>query len=106
MVQVARCFIDFDAGVSCGKCVPCRVGSVELGKILDRIILGRGTPEDLPQMDLICHAMQEAPYCDFARASSGTIMSILRHFRSEFEAHMAEGGCFTRSCREIGLRGP
>jgi len=101
MVQVARYFLKFEEGVSCGKCVPCRLGSVELAKILDRIIEGEGRPGDLQQLDVICLAMQNAPYCDFARASSGPVVSAMKYFRTEFELHVDEGVCPAGGC--VGL---
>ena len=88
MVEVARYFLEFEEGVSCGKCVPCRVGSVELKEILDRIIDGRGQPDDLQRMELLCRAMQDAPYCDFSRTTSNPVATILKHFRSEFQAYL------------------
>ncbi len=101
MVQVARYFLEFDRGVSCGKCVPCRIGSVELREILDNIIQGKGRPEDLQRMDLICHAMQDAPYCDFSRGTSGPVVTILKHFRSEFEMHIEQELCPAGVCEEL-----
>lgn len=102
MVQVARYFLDFEEGVSCGKCTPCRVGSVELREILERIINGEGQPEDLQRLDLVCHAMQDAPYCDFARTTSGPVIAVLKHFRSEFEKHIDQGVCPAGACEKLG----
>jgi NADH:ubiquinone oxidoreductase subunit F (NADH-binding) len=101
MVQVARYFLQFEEGVSCGKCTPCRVGSVELREILERIINGEGQPDDLQRLDLVCRAMQDAPYCDFARTTSGPVVSVLRHFRSEFEAHIDRGECPAGVCEGL-----
>ena len=101
MVQVARYFLQFEEGVSCGKCTPCRVGSVELREILERIINGEGQPDDLQRLDLVCRAMQDAPYCDFARTTSGPVVSVLKHFRSEFEAHIDRGECPAGVCEGL-----
>lgn len=98
MVKVAQYFLQFEEGVSCGKCVPCRVGSVELREILERIIGGGGEPEDLQRLDLVCKAMQDAPYCDFARTTSGPVVTILKHFRSEFEKHVDQKVCPAGAC--------
>jgi (2Fe-2S) ferredoxin len=98
MVKVAQYFLQFEEGVSCGKCVPCRVGSVELREILERIIGGGGEPEDLQRLDLVCRAMQDAPYCDFARTTSGPVVTILKHFRSEFEKHVDQKVCPAGAC--------
>ena len=98
MVKVAQYFLQFEEGVSCGKCVPCRVGSVELREILERIIGGGGEPEDLQRLDLVCRAMQDAPYCDFARTTSGPVVAILKHFYSEFEKHVDQKVCPAGAC--------
>ena len=101
MVKVAQYFLQFEEGVSCGKCVPCRVGSVELREILERIIQGKGEPEDLQRLDLVCRAMQDAPYCDFARTTSGPVVTILKHFRSEFEKHVDQKVCPAGVCQGL-----
>ena len=101
MVKVAQYFLQFEEGVSCGKCVPCRVGSVELREILERIIQGEGEPEDLQRLDLVCRAMQDAPYCDFARTTSDPLVTILKHFRSEFEKHVDEKVCPAGVCEGL-----
>ncbi|UCG11075.1 MAG: hypothetical protein JSU72_10940 [Deltaproteobacteria bacterium] len=101
MVQVARYFLEFEEGVSCGKCVPCRVGSVELREILDKIIQGEGNPEDLSRVELVCRAMQDTPYCDFARTTSAPVVAALKHFRSEFESHVDQGVCPARVCEKL-----
>ena len=84
----------------------CRVGSVELREILERIIGGKGEPEDLQRLDLVCKAMQDAPYCDFARTTSNPVVTILKHFRSEFEKHVDQKVCPAGVCeglaKEIG----
>jgi NADH:ubiquinone oxidoreductase subunit F (NADH-binding) len=101
MVQVARYFLKFEEGVSCGKCTPCRVGSMELLEILERIIGGAGQPDDLQRLELVCRAMQDAPYCDFARTTSGPVVAALKHFRSEFEAHVDQGVCPAGACEAL-----
>jgi (2Fe-2S) ferredoxin len=101
MVQVARYFVKFNEGVSCGKCTPCRVGSVELGEILDRIIRGKGRLEDLKRLELISAAMQDTPYCDFARVCSGPVLTALQYFKSEFELHVDEGICPAGVCEAL-----
>jgi (2Fe-2S) ferredoxin len=101
MVKVAQYFLQFEEGVSCGKCVPCRVGSVELREILERIIGGKGEPEDLQRLDLVCRAMQDAPYCDFGRTTSDPVVTILKHFRSEFEKHVDQKVCPAGVCEGL-----
>ncbi|MFP3870992.1 MAG: NADH-ubiquinone oxidoreductase-F iron-sulfur binding region domain-containing protein [Syntrophobacteria bacterium] len=98
MVQVARYFLEFDRGVSCGKCVPCRIGSVQLRETLDRIIRGQGRPEDLELTERICNAMRDAAYCDFGKTSSAPVSLILKYFRSEFESHIDQRLCPAGVC--------
>jgi len=105
MVQVARYFLEFDRGVSCGKCVPCRVGSVRLREILDDIIAGKGRPEDLEEMRAICDAMRLVAYCSYGAFGSGPVAATLKHFRAEVETHIAQKICPTGVCEKLGRRG-
>lgn len=105
MVRVAHYFLEFEEGVSCGKCTPCRVGSLELREILERIMRGEGQPDDLQRLDLVCRAMQDAPYCDFARTTSGPVVAALKHFRSEFEKHVDQRVCPAGACEALGREG-
>jgi (2Fe-2S) ferredoxin len=106
MVQVSRYFVKFNEGVSCGKCTPCRVGSVELGEILDRVIQGKARFEDLKRLELIGTAMQETPYCDFARVCSGPVLTALQYFRAEFELHVDEHICPAGVCEALVNKPP
>ena len=101
MVQVARYFMEFERGVSCGKCVPCRVGSLRLREILDGIVDGRGRPEDLEEIRAICDAMRLAAYCSYGAFGSGPVAAILKHFRTEVEAHIAQKICPTGGCEKL-----
>ncbi len=101
MVQVARYFLEFERGVSCGKCVPCRVGSLRLREILDGIVAGKGRPEDLEEMTAICEAMRFAAYCNYGAFGSGPLAAVLKHFRGEVEVHITQKVCPTGGCENL-----
>lgn len=101
MVQAAKYFLDFDKGVSCGKCTPCRAGFVYLRELVDAVAGGEGRPEDLPTMQAIMAAMRQAAYCEYAGRGSGPLAVILRHFRSEFELHINQRICPTGECTKL-----
>jgi (2Fe-2S) ferredoxin len=101
MVQVARYFLEFEREVSCGKCVPCRAGSVRLREILDGIVAGKGRPEEMEEMTAICEAMRLAAYCNYGAFGSGPLAAILKHFRGEVEVHITEKVCPTGGCENL-----
>jgi (2Fe-2S) ferredoxin len=104
MVQAAKYFLDFDKGVSCGKCTPCRAGFVYLREIVDAIAEGEGRPEDLHTMRAIMEAMRQAAYCEYAGRGAGPLSAILKHFRSEFELHISQKSCPAGECTKLSGR--
>jgi (2Fe-2S) ferredoxin len=105
MVQVAKYFLDFDKGVSCGKCTPCRAGFVYLRQLVDTITRGEGQPEDIQTMLAIMDAMRQAAFCEYAGRGSGPIAAILRHFRAEFELHIEKKVCPSGECTRLRRAG-
>jgi (2Fe-2S) ferredoxin len=106
MVQVAKYFLDFDKGVSCGKCTPCRAGFVYLRQLVDAITRGEGRPEDIQTMLSIMDAMRQAAFCEYAGRGSGPLAVILKHFRAEFERHIEQKVCPSGECTRLGKAGP
>jgi (2Fe-2S) ferredoxin len=104
MVQVAKYFLDFDKGVSCGKCTPCRAGFLYLREIVDAIAGGEGRPEDVHTMRAIMEAMRQAAFCEYAGRGSGPLATILKHFRSEFEMHISQKCCPAGECVKLSGR--
>ncbi len=102
MVQVAKYFLDFDRGVSCGKCTPCRAGFVYLREIIEAIAAGEGRPEDLHTMQAVMAAMRDAAYCEYAARGAGPVAAILEHFQPEFERHIRQKQCPAGECRRLG----
>lgn len=86
MPEFARFFIDFCVDESCGKCVPCRVGTVQIRSILDRIIAGEGQPEDLDKLERLCHLVKTTSLCGLGQSAPNPVMSTLKYFRHEYEA--------------------
>lgn len=90
MVEIAKYFMEFERGLSCGKCIPCRVGLKRMEEGLERVIAGQGTTADLEQIKSLCQMMKEAAYCDFAMASSRPIFSAVEYFEKEFRSVVSE----------------
>ncbi|MFP3853003.1 MAG: NuoF family protein [Anaerolineales bacterium] len=86
MPQFARFFIDFCVDESCGKCVPCRVGTVQIREILDKILAGDGTLEDLDRLESLCGTVKTASLCGLGQSAPNPVLSTLRFFRHEYEA--------------------
>ena len=93
MPDFARFFMDFCVDESCGKCVPCRVGTVQLRKLLDKIIDGRATPADLDKLESLCNLVKTASLCGLGQSAPNPVLSTLKYFRHEYETLMpAEAG--------------
>jgi len=94
MVEVARFFMGFSMKESCGKCVPCRVGTVHMHELLSRIAGGRGTARDLALLEELCDMVRQTSLCGLGMAAPSPVLSTLRWFRDEYEARLlaaAEG---------------
>ncbi len=86
MPDFARFFIDFCADESCGKCVPCRVGTVQIRALLDKIIGGQGTLEDLDKLETLCTLVKRTSLCGLGQSAPNPVLSTLKYFRHEYEA--------------------
>ncbi len=98
MVEVARYFLAFEEGLSCGKCVPCRLGIKRIEEALDRIVAGEGTMDDLEQIGILCETLIYAPHCQFAMASTKPVLSAVTYFRDEFIEHIEKKECRAGVC--------
>ncbi|MEB3306869.1 MAG: NuoF family protein [Cyanobacteriota bacterium] len=94
MPEVARHFIHFSRQESCGKCIPCRAGTVQLEQLLDRFVERRAVPEDLARLEELCTMVSCTSLCGLGQAAPNPVLSTLRHFRAEYEAACRE----PRSC--------
>ena len=86
MPEVARHFMRFSVQESCGKCVPCRAGTVQLAALLDRFVERRATPADLEKLEQLCAMVQATSLCGLGQAAPNPVLSTLRHFRQEYQA--------------------
>ncbi len=102
MVDVARFFMEFCMSESCGKCVPCRVGTWQIHHLLDRIYKGHGAPEDLVLLKELCEMVKATSLCGLGQSAPNPVLSTLRNFESDYLALIEKG----RADREAALSGP
>ncbi len=98
MVDVARYFLEFVQEESCGKCVPCRVGTKRMLEILDRICDGDGVDGDIEQLVELGEWIQETALCGLGQTAPNPVLSTIRHFRSEYEEHIRDHHCEAGVC--------
>ncbi|GAB4485957.1 MAG: NADH-quinone oxidoreductase subunit NuoF [Anaerolineales bacterium] len=101
MVDIARFFMEFTQAESCGKCTPCRVGTRRILEILERICEGKGEPEDLPRLEALCAEVSTLSLCGLGQGAPNPVISTLKHFRHEYEAHIFEKRCPAKVCRSL-----
>jgi NADP-reducing hydrogenase subunit HndC len=100
-VDLARYFVDFLCDESCGKCLPCREGLKRMREILDEIIAGRGREEDLQTLLDVAGLMKTASMCALGRTAVNPVLSTMRHFGDEYQAHIKEKKCPALSCKPL-----
>jgi len=98
MVDVARFFMEFCLDESCGKCVPCRTGTVEIYRLLSRICNGSASQRDLQNLEQLCQMVKDTSLCGLGAAAPNPVLSTLRWFRAEYEAHVSERRCPAGVC--------
>jgi len=98
MVDLARFFLVFTAEESCGKCTPCREGTKQMLAILRRICEGHGTPADLPLLERLAGTVKSTSLCGLGGSAPNPVLTALRHFRIEFEAHVHDKQCPAGVC--------
>ncbi len=101
VVDVARYFIDFLCDESCGKCVPCREGLKHMREILNDIVAGRGKKGDIELLEGLSRLMSQAALCALGQTAPNPVMTTLRYFRDEYEAHVNEKRCPALVCKEL-----
>jgi NADH-quinone oxidoreductase subunit F/NAD(P)H dehydrogenase (quinone)/NADP-reducing hydrogenase subunit HndC len=101
MVDMARFFMDFVQDESCGKCTPCREGTRRLLQILEKICEGRGKKEDIETMRELSNTIKEAALCGLGQTGPNPVLSTLRYFLDEYEAHVYEKKCPAKRCVEL-----
>ena len=101
MVEVARFFMSFTQRESCGKCVPCREGTRRMLEILERIVAGNGTLSDLDQLEELADMVSNTALCGLGKSAAKPVVSTLRAFRGEYEAHIVDKTCPAHVCTSL-----
>lgn len=101
MVEVARFFMNFTQNESCGKCVPCREGTRRMLEILEKITAGNGTLEDLELLEAVSDTVKHTSLCGLGKTAANPILSTLALFREEYEAHVVDKVCPTKTCTKL-----
>ena len=101
MVEVARYYVNFLCGESCGKCTPCREGLKQMLAILTDICEGRGTMEDLDLLEALGETMQDSSLCALGKSAPNPVLTTLKYFREEYEAHILEHRCPAGVCTKL-----
>ena len=103
MVETARYYLDFLAHESCGKCVPCREGLRQMLTTLNAIVGGKGEEGDIEKLEDLAELLQEASLCALGKTAAYPVLSTLRYFRAEYDAHINEKHCPARECKGLFL---
>jgi bidirectional [NiFe] hydrogenase diaphorase subunit len=99
MVDVAKYFIEFCMTESCGKCIPCRVGTAQMHHLLTKISYGEATMDDLALLEHLCDVVKNTSLCGLGQAAPNPVISTLRFFREEYIAHIVEKRCPAGVCQ-------
>ena len=101
MVDIAKFFLEFTVDESCGKCTPCRVGTKRLLEILNKITSGNGTLEDIDKVEELCYYIKENSLCGLGQTAPNPVLSTLKYYRDEYEAHVVEHRCPAGACKAL-----
>ena len=101
MVDIAKFFLEFTVDESCGKCAPCRIGTKRLLELLNKITDGKGTMEDLDRLEELCYSIKASSLCGLGQTAPNPVLSTLRYFRHEYEAHVKEKRCPAGVCKAL-----
>jgi len=101
IVDIARFFLEFVQDESCGKCVPCRLGTKRMLEILTRITQGEGEKEDIEHLEELARMVKDASLCGLGQTAPNPVLSTIRYFRDEYEAHIRNKKCPAGVCREL-----
>jgi len=99
MVDVARFFMEFCMDESCGKCIPCRAGTVQMHDILHRMTRGQATEDDMQMLETLSELLRETSLCGLGQTAPNPVMSTLKYFRHEYEAHIRDRRCPAGHCQ-------
>ena len=100
MVELARYFLEFTQGQSCGRCTFCRIGTRRMLDVLTRLCTGHGKAEDLGELEQLAHQVQTGSLCGLGKTAPNPVLTTLRYFRDEYDAHVG-GRCPAGRCRAL-----
>ena len=103
MVDIARYFLSFTHEESCGKCTPCREGTKAMLDILTRITAGKGTEEDIGLLQDLALSIKDSALCGLGKTAPNPVLTTLRYFRDEYEAHIRTKKCPAHVCRQLNI---
>lgn len=101
MVDIAKFFLEFTVDESCGKCPPCRIGTKRMFEILSKITEGRGDIEDIEKLEKLANSIKVSALCGLGQTAPNPVLSTLRYFRDEYEAHVNEKRCPAGVCKAM-----
>ena len=101
MVDIARFFLDFTVDESCGKCTPCRVGTRRMLEILERIVNGKGEEGDIEKLENLANNIKATALCGLGQTAPNPVLSTIKFFRDEYEAHIKEKRCPAHHCQAL-----
>lgn len=101
MVGMAKFFLDFTALESCGKCVHCRIGTKRMQEILTRIVKGEGKEGDIELLEELCETVKDGALCGLGQTAPNPVLTTIRYFRDEYEAHIKEKKCPAKECVDL-----
>ncbi|MBQ9745516.1 MAG: NADH-quinone oxidoreductase subunit NuoF [Clostridia bacterium] len=101
MVDIAKFFLEFTVDESCGKCTPCRTGTMRLLELLEKITEGNGEMEDIDRLEELCDYIKSASLCGLGQTAPNPVLSTLRYFRDEYVAHVKDKRCPAGACKRL-----
>ena len=101
MVDIAKFFLEFTVDESCGKCAPCRIGTKRMYEMLSQICKGNATLEDIDKLEELCYQIKAGSLCALGQTAPNPVLSTLKYFRDEYEAHVVEKRCPAGVCKDL-----
>ena len=101
MVDIARFYLDFTVDESCGKCAPCRIGTRRMLEIMERIVKGQGQPGDIEKLENLAGTIRATALCALGQTAPNPVLSTLKFFREEYEAHINDKKCPAHHCQSL-----
>jgi len=101
MVDVAKFFLEFTMSESCGKCTPCREGTLRMYEILERITRGEARHDDLDNLERLANLIKKTALCGLGQTAPNPVLSTLKHFKDEYEVHVRDRRCPAKVCKKL-----